>query len=61
MGTDPVYSKLNIAQILQSYVVISSEVNYIDIPSKERDHVNAVGVYLLRHLVVLEILVSLSN
>ena len=61
MGTDPVYSKLNIAQILQSYVVISSEVNYIDILSKERDHVNAVGVYLLRHLVVLEILVSLSN
>ena len=55
MGTDPFYSKLNIAQILQSYVVISSEVNYIDIPSKERDHVNAVGVYLLRHLVVLEI------
>ena len=55
MGTDPVYSKLNIAQILQSYVVISSKVNYIDIPSKERDHVIAVGVYLLRYLVVLEI------
>ena len=55
MGTDPLYSKLNIAQILQYYVVIGSKVNYLDIPSKQRDYVNAVGVYLLRHLVVLEI------
>ena len=55
MGIDPVYSKLNIAQILQPDVV-SSEVNYLDIPSKQKDHVNAVGVYLRRDLVVLGIL-----
>ena len=36
--------------------VISSEINYLDIPSKLRDHANSVGVHLLTPLVVLEMI-----